>query len=96
MTLLLPSRYKVVSLFGDHPVELWYFIRAILKVGVHGDHHFSLRSAEPGLQRCCLSKVSIEANSFKTRVSIADLSSSFAKGLAEGHQHGSHDRRPML
>ena len=42
VTFLLPARYEVIAVLGNHAVEFGYFVGAVLQVGVHGYHDVAL------------------------------------------------------
>ncbi len=51
VTFLLPSGDKIVSLDGNHTVKLRNLVGTVLKVGVHRNHHITLRTAESRVER---------------------------------------------
>lgn len=51
VAFLLPSRHEVVALFCDHSVQFGNFIRAVLKIRVHGNDHISFRASESDIER---------------------------------------------
>ena len=50
VTLFLPTGHKVVTVFGDHPVQFGDLVGAVLQVGVHRDDHVSLGPLETAVQ----------------------------------------------
>ncbi len=41
VAFLLPARYQVVSVLGDHAVQFRNFVGTVLEVGIHGDDHIT-------------------------------------------------------
>ena len=41
VTLLLPAAYQIIAVFHDHSTQFRNFLRAVLKVGVHGDDYLA-------------------------------------------------------
>ena len=62
VTFLLPARYEVIAVLGNHAVEFGYFVGAVLQVGVHGYHDVALCLFETTEQCRRLPVVAAELN----------------------------------
>ena len=61
MADFLPAGHQVVAVLAYHTVQFGYLVRAVLKVGVHGDDHVSGGFTEAGLKGSGLAVVAAEA-----------------------------------
>ena len=54
----------MVALLYDHVIEIWYFVRAILQIGIHSNYYVTLGFFKPGVQCGRFTVIPIKGNCF--------------------------------
>ena len=68
ISFLLVPRHQVESVRHDHAVKLRNLVGGVLKVGIHGDDHVTLRFLEAAIQGRAFSVVTAEFDAFHATV----------------------------
>lgn len=80
--LLLPPADQIVSLLGDHPVELRNLIGRILQIGVHRNHDFPPGGLETAVERGRLAVVAAKPDAPHMRIADLQPADRFPRSVA--------------
>ena len=90
VTLLFPTAHQIVALLGNHLVEVWNFVGAVLQVGVHGDDHIALHTLKTSIEGRRLAVVAAETHALDIFVFLMKFLNHFPRVVGAAvvdHQH---------
>ena len=77
IALLLITAYQIVAFFFDHTIQLWYFIRGILKISIHRNDNVTQSLFETTIESRTLTVVATEFDSFSFRMVLTKFRDNF-------------------